>query len=147
LMRCPCRIECKSKHPSSNHLEQKDGVETMQKAMLMSETKYTAAIVDEIQTRHDCIQKLEQDILELATMFRDLDMLVDIQQESVNNIEYRIQTSRNYTEIAEQDLVVAETYQKTGRNRQCCICGLCMLMLLIVAVIVTLLLKSSTFHA
>ncbi len=89
-------------------------------------------VVRVIEERHADIMRLEQQVLEIYELFRDLAVLVDLQQESLDVIENRIMHAKNYTEKAEVDLQEAEEYQKKARNRQCCIL---IILLVIVAVI------------
>ena len=89
-------------------------------------------VVRVIEERHADIMRLEQQVLEIYELFRDLAVLVDLQQESLDVIENRIMHAKNYTEKAEVELQEAENYQKKARNRRCCIL---MVLLVIVAVI------------
>ena len=89
-------------------------------------------VVRVIEERHADIMRLEQQVLEIYELFRDLAVLVDLQQESLDVIENRIMHAKNYTEKAEVELQEAEEYQKKARNRRCCIL---MVLLVIVAVI------------
>ena len=89
-------------------------------------------VVRVIEERHADIMRLEQQVLEIYELFRDLAVLVDLQQESLDVIENRIMHAKNYTEKAEVELQEAEEYQKKARNRRCCIL---IVLLVIVAVI------------
>ena len=89
-------------------------------------------VVRVIEERHADIMRLEQQVLEIYELFRDLAVLVDLQQESLDVIENRIMHAKNYTEKAEVELQEAEEYQKKARNRRCCIL---MVLLVIVAVV------------
>ena len=73
-------------------------------------------VVRVIEERHADILKLEQQVLEIYELFRDLATLVDLQQESLDVIENRIMHAKNYTERAEVELQEAEDYQKKARN-------------------------------
>ncbi len=63
--------------------------------------------------------KLEQQVLEVYELFRDLATLVDLQQESLDVIEHRINKAKDHTEKAEVELNEAEDYQKKARNVTC----------------------------
>ena len=89
-------------------------------------------VVRVIEERHADILKLEQQVVEIYELFRDLATLVDLQQESLDVIENRIMHAKNYTEKAEVDLQEAEEYQKKARNRRCCI----LLILLVIMAVV-----------
>ena len=97
-------------------------------------------VVRVIEERHLDILKLEQQVLEIYELFRDLATLVDLQQESLDVIENRILHAKNYTEKAEVELNEAEDYQKKARNRRCCL--LLILLGVLVAVLVPTLLTT-----
>jgi len=90
-------------------------------------------VVRDIEERHQDILKLEKQVLEVYELFRDLAQLVDLQQDSLDVIDARIQNAKNYTEKAEEELTEAADYQKKARKRQCMI-------LVIVLVILTVIL-------
>lgn len=78
-------------------------------------------VVNDIESRHQDILKLEKQVQEVFELFKDLATLVDLQQESLDVIENRIQSAKNYTEKGEADLQDAEKYQNKSRNRRCII--------------------------
>jgi len=89
-------------------------------------------VVRDIEERHQDILKLERQVLEVYELFRDLAQLVDLQQDSLDVIDARIQSAKGYTEKAENELTEAEDYQKKARKRQCMILGLIIIVLVIV---------------
>lgn len=89
-------------------------------------------VVRSIEERHLDILRLEQQVLEIYELFKDLATLVDLQQESLDVIEQHIMKTQAYTEKAEQDLHDAEDYQKKARSRQCC----CIMVLMIILVVI-----------
>ena len=89
-------------------------------------------IVLHIEERHLDILKLEQQVLEIYELFRDLATLVDLQQESLDVIENRIMNAKNYTEKAEVELNAAEDYQKKARKRRCCLLLILLVVLLVI---------------
>jgi t-SNARE complex subunit (syntaxin) len=101
----------------------------IKQALVSDSLQETVRIIEE---RHLEILKLEQQVLEIYELFRDLATLVDLQQESLDVIETRIQHAKNYAEKGEAELYEAEDYQRKARNRKCCIL---IVLLAIVAVI------------
>jgi syntaxin 1B/2/3 len=101
-------------------------------------------VVRVIEERHADILKLEQQVLEIYELFRDLATLVDLQQESLDVIENRIMHAKNYTEKAEVELQEAEEYQRKARSRRCC----CLLIILgILAVVLAPTLSTALSNA
>jgi t-SNARE complex subunit (syntaxin) len=91
-------------------------------------------VVQEIEERHQDVIKLEKQVLEVFELFRDLATLVDLQQESLDVIEHRIQNAAAYTKAAEIELVQAEGYQKKARQRKCCLIMIVLAVLLAIIV-------------
>jgi len=89
-------------------------------------------VVRDIEERHLDILKLEQQVLEVYELFRDLATLVDLQQESLDVIENRISHARDYAEKAEVQLQEAEQYQTKARKRKCMI----LIVLLVILVVI-----------
>jgi len=101
-------------------------------------------VVRDIEERHQDILKLERQVLEVYELFRDLAQLVDLQQDSLDVIDARIQSAKNYTEKAEVQLTEAEDYQKKARKRQCIILGIVIAVLVVIlAPTLSTVLKSS----
>lgn len=91
-------------------------------------------VVRDIEERHMDILKLEQQVLEVYQLFQDLATLVDIQQESLDVIENRIQHAKAYAVKAEEELHQAEIYQKKSKRRCCCILIILLSLLLVIMI-------------
>jgi chromosome segregation ATPase len=85
----------------------------------------------EIERRHGQIRQIEKDVVEVAEMFRDLNQLVEQQQEGIDVIENNIQNTKDQVETGASQLEVAAQYQYQVRKRKCII-------LLILVVIIAL---------
>ena len=89
------------------------------------------ALMD-IQEKHRDIIKLEASIAELHQLFLDMSVLVESQGELLDQIEYTVGQSVNYTERAVEELRTASKYQKRMRAKMCC----CVITLVIILVII-----------
>jgi len=78
-------------------------------------------VIRDIEERHLDILKLERQVLEVYELFRDLATLVELQQESLDVIENRVNNARDYAVQAVGQLQTAEVYQSKARKVQCCI--------------------------
>lgn len=87
--------------------------------------------IRDIEERHHDIMKLEQQVLEVYELFKDLATLVDLQQESLDVIENRITNAKAYAIKAEDQLMQAEGHQKKARRKKCCL----LVVLLVIVVI------------
>ena len=68
---------------------------------------------------YEDVLKLEKSMAELHQMFRDMALLVDMQGEILDRIEYEVQTTGNYVEKGNKELESAIEYAKKARKRQC----------------------------
>ncbi|XP_077468304.1 syntaxin-1A isoform X2 [Stigmatopora argus] len=76
----------------------------------------TEQAMNEIETRHNEIIKLENSIRELHDMFMDMAMLVESQGEMIDRIEYNVEHSVDYVERAVSDTKKAVKYQSKARR-------------------------------
>jgi len=76
------------------------------------------ALLD-IQERHKEILKIEKSINELHQLFVDMAVLVENQGELIDQIEYNVLQSVNFTEKGVQELQTARKYQKKKLERKC----------------------------
>ena len=114
-------------------------------AQILIDAKATKQALNEIESRHDEILKLERSIKDLHDMFQYLAMEVEaqvkqrmrvsqvclsfterlmvmfylLQGEMVNRIENNIKQSSNYVEKAKENTAAAVTYQKKARKVRC----------------------------
>lgn len=103
------------------------------KKLLISDN--LTSIINDIEKRNSEILKIERDILELFSIFKDLGILVDEQQERLNSIEYKVMKSRDYTEKGEYEIQEAHKLQQTVRNRKLCCCFVLSIIIFIVIII------------
>jgi len=85
----------------------------------------------DIQERHRDIMKLEASIQELNQLFLDMSVLVESQGELLDQIEYTVAQSVNYTGKAVEELQQASKYQKKVRKKMCCIIVVLLVILII----------------
>ncbi|XP_029620089.1 syntaxin-4 isoform X2 [Salmo trutta] len=101
---------------------------------ILIDAKATKQALNEIESRHDEILKLERSIRDLHDMFQYLAMEVEAQGEMVNRIEANIINSTNYVEKAVADTAKAATYQNQARKKKIWIALCCAILLLILAI-------------
>nr|XP_021137648.1 syntaxin-1B [Columba livia] len=96
-------------------------------AQIKMDSQMTKQALNEIETRHNEIIKLETSIRELHDMFVDMAMLVESQGEMIDRIEYNVEHSVDYVERAVSDTKKAVKYQSKARRKKimiiiCCDC-------------------------
>ncbi|XP_018588107.2 syntaxin-1A-like isoform X2 [Scleropages formosus] len=102
---------------------------------IIMDSNITQQAMNEIETRHTEIIKLENSIRELHDMFMDMAMLVESQGEMIDRIEYNVEHSVDYVERAVSDTKKAVKYQSKARRKMLLI-GLCVAMSLAILVII-----------
>ncbi|XP_033963757.1 syntaxin-4 [Pseudochaenichthys georgianus] len=104
---------------------------------ILSDAKATRQALNEIESRHDEILKLEQSIRELHDMFQYLAMEVEAQGEMVNRVENNIKQSTDYVVRAKDNTEKAVTYQQKSRKKKLWI-AICLAILILILVIALL---------
>jgi len=86
----------------------------------------------DIQERHKDITRLETSIQELHQLFLDMAVLVETQGELLDQIEYTVAQSVNYTGKAVEELRSATKYQKKVRKKMCCVIVIMLIALIVI---------------
>uniref|UniRef100_A0AAR2JGE1 Syntaxin-1B n=1 Tax=Pygocentrus nattereri TaxID=42514 RepID=A0AAR2JGE1_PYGNA len=97
------------------------------------DSQMTKQALNEIETRHHEIIKLENSIRELHDMFLDMAMLVESQGEMIDRIEYNVEHSVDYVERAVSDTKKAVKYQSQARKKKIMIIICCVILGVILA--------------
>ncbi|ERE75166.1 syntaxin-2-like protein [Cricetulus griseus] len=84
---------------------------------IISDSQITRQALNEIESRHKDIMKLETSIRELHEMFMDMAMFVEAQGEMVNNIERNVMNAADYVEHAKEETKKAIKYQSKARRK------------------------------
>eukprot|EP00914_Ancora_sagittata_P014141 GHVO01027630.1.p1 GENE.GHVO01027630.1~~GHVO01027630.1.p1 ORF type:complete len:339 (-),score=47.18 GHVO01027630.1:180-1196(-) len=84
--------------------------------------------VSDIQDKYRDIRRLEASVAELHQMFVDLATLVDSQGELLDQIQFSVNSAKDYTEKADKELVQAKKYQASAQRRLCWI-SVCLVIL------------------
>ncbi|XP_062994507.1 syntaxin-4 [Elgaria multicarinata webbii] len=85
---------------------------------IMKDTQVTKQALNEIETRHSEILKLERSIQELHEMFMYLATEVELQGEMVDRIEKNILDSEDYVKKGQEHLNTAQENQKKARKKK-----------------------------
>ncbi|XP_075891055.1 syntaxin-4 [Nelusetta ayraudi] len=101
---------------------------------ILIDAKATKQALNEIESRHDEIRKLEKSIKDLHDMFQYLAMEVEAQGEMVDRIEANIKQSSDYVVKAKENTQQAVTYQKKARKKKIWI-AVCLAVLIFILVI------------
>lgn len=116
-------------HAPGAHLEQQQQQELSSLAP-QDEVDFQEALIVE---REEEIRNIEQGVGDLNVLFRQVAQIVSEQGEQLNTIADNVEVTRDDTRGAMTELGQASRYQKSARNKGCCL-------LLIVAIIMTIVL-------
>ncbi|XP_036392091.1 syntaxin-1A isoform X1 [Megalops cyprinoides] len=100
---------------------------------IIMDSNITQQAMNEIETRHNEIIKLENSIRELHDMFMDMAMLVESQGEMIDRIEYNVEHSVDYVERAVSDTKKAVKYQSKARRKKIMIIICCVVLGIVIA--------------
>ena len=73
----------------------------------------------EVARRHEGVEQIERDVVQVNEMFNDLSLLVSSQQQYVDTIESNISRTKDSTRDAHEELQRASQYQKRSRSKMC----------------------------
>ncbi|NWX00830.1 STX2 protein, partial [Caloenas nicobarica] len=103
-----------------------------------SDSQITRQALNEIESRHKDIMKLESSIRELHEMFMDMAMFVETQGEMINNIEKNVMNASDYVEHAKEETKKAVKYQSKARRKMWIIIIVSLVLIAIIALIIGL---------
>uniref|UniRef100_H2MF88 Syntaxin 2 n=1 Tax=Oryzias latipes TaxID=8090 RepID=H2MF88_ORYLA len=105
---------------------------------IISDSQITRQALNEIESRHQDIIRLESSIKELHAMFMDMAMLVETQGEMVNSIENNVSNAAEYICSAKEETKKAVRYQKKSRRKYIILAFVLLILLAVIALIVGL---------
>ncbi|XP_077080602.1 syntaxin-2 isoform X1 [Siphateles boraxobius] len=105
---------------------------------IISDSKITRQALNEIESRHKDILRLESSIKELHDMFVDMAMLVETQGEMIDNIEKNVNNAVEYVDQAKVETKKAVRYQTQARRKYIILALIVLSVLGVVALIVGL---------
>lgn len=99
------------------------GQQVFQQAMMQSNRQGQArAVLNAVQDRHKALQKIEQQMIELAQLFQDMDTLIVQQEAAVVQIEQKGEEVVENLDKGNQEIEVAvDTARKTRRKKWYCV--------------------------
>ncbi|KAI5862993.1 t-SNARE [Durotheca rogersii] len=118
-------------------VEDQTGGQVFQQALMQSNRRGQAqAVLSAVQDRHAQLKKIEQQLLELAQLFQDMDTLIIQQDVAVTNIEQKAEEVVENLDKGNQEMVVAvDTARKTRKKKWICL-GIVVAIILIIVIIV-----------
>ncbi|KAJ4271364.1 hypothetical protein NW762_000066 [Fusarium torreyae] len=120
-------------------VEDTSGGQVFSQAMMQSDRQGRArAALSAVQDRHQALLKIEQQMVELAQLFQDMDTLVVQQEAAVTQIEAKgEEVVENLDKGNEEIGVAVNTARKTRKKKWICL-GICVAIIVIIVVIVVI---------
>ncbi|XP_064128109.1 syntaxin-2 isoform X1 [Loxodonta africana] len=112
------QLEITGKTTTNDELEEmlESGNPSIFTSDIISDSQITRQALNEIESRHKDIMKLETSIRELHEVFMDMAMFVETQGEMINNIEKNVMNAADYVEHAKEETKKAIKYQSKARR-------------------------------
>ncbi|XP_054568653.1 syntaxin-2 isoform X1 [Eptesicus fuscus] len=105
---------------------------------IISDSQVTRQALNEIESRHKDIMRLETSIRELHEMFVDMAMFVETQGDMINNIEKNVTSAVDYVERAKEETKKAVKYQSKARRKKWILVAVAVVLVAVVALIIGL---------
>lgn len=102
---------------------------------IMKDTRVTKQALNEIETRHGEILKLERSIQELHEMFTYLATEVELQGEMIDRIEKNILDSEDYVKKGQDHLIKARENQQKARKKKLMI-AICLSVTVVIVIVI-----------
>ncbi|KAL0074886.1 t-SNARE [Phycomyces blakesleeanus] len=107
-----------------------------QSLMQSSRTGQARAALNEVQTRHDDIKKIEKTIIELQQLFMDMQMLVENQGQVIDTIEQHAETTTGDLEQGVKHIDKAIKYAISTRAKKWCCFVIAIILCVVIAILV-----------
>uniref|UniRef100_A0A8C3ILU5 Syntaxin 2 n=1 Tax=Chrysemys picta bellii TaxID=8478 RepID=A0A8C3ILU5_CHRPI len=116
------QLEITGKNTTDEELEEmlESGNPSIFTSDIISDSQITRQALNEIESRHKDIMKLESSIRALHDMFMDMAMFVETQGEMINSIEKNVMNASDYVEHAKEETKKAVKYQSKARRLSMC---------------------------
>ncbi|KAH6657890.1 t-SNARE [Truncatella angustata] len=113
------------------------GGQVFQQALMQSNRRGQAqSVLSAVQDRHAQLQKIEQQLIELAQLFQDMDTLVVQQEELVTNIEQKAEETVENFDKGNEEIGTAITTARGTRKKKWICLGIVVAIIVVIVVIV-----------
>ncbi|KAI1334064.1 t-SNARE [Xylariaceae sp. FL0016] len=118
-------------------VEDTSGGQVFQQALMQSNRRGQAqAVLNEVQDRHAQLQKIEQQMMELAQLFQDMDTLVIQQEVAVANIEQKGEEVVENLDKGNTEIGTAVNTARATRKKKWICLGIVVAIIIVVVIIV-----------
>lgn len=111
-------------------------------AGFLKEAQQARLELNEIQARDDEIKKLESSVIEVNTLFKEINHLIMEQGETIDTIEKQVTDAEVIVESGKKQLEQAHKSKKKWYKRRCCLIVVVVVVLLVVGGIVAIVLAA-----
>ncbi|KAI9488595.1 t-SNARE [Zychaea mexicana] len=107
-----------------------------QSLMNTNRSGHANAVLNEVQSRHDDIKKIEKTILELHQLFVDMQMMIEQQGEVLTNVEQQVESTVVDLEQGNKDVEKAIGSARATRAKKWCCFVIAIIILVVIAILV-----------
>lgn len=134
------QLEITGKRTTNEELEDmlESGNPSIFTSDIILDSQITRQALNEIESRHRDIIRLESSIKELHDMFVDMAMLVETQGEMIDNIENNVRNAVEYVGKANEEVKKAVRYQKSARRKYIILAVILLVIIGVLALIIGL---------
>ncbi|KAH9903802.1 t-SNARE [Xylariomycetidae sp. FL2044] len=117
--------------------DQSGNSQVFQQALMQSNRRGQAqAVLNAVQDRHQQLQKIEQQMIELAQLFEQMDQLIVEQDVAVTAIEQKAEDVVDNLDKGNQEMGTAVNTARATRKKKWICLGICVAIVIIIAIIV-----------
>lgn len=98
----------------------------------------TTSQIEQLKARNRDLERLTNGVLTLREMFLELNIMVEKQQSLINDVEHDVDVVVDSVEKANDEIIMAQSYQKKARKKKIIILFVSVLVVIIVAIIIML---------
>jgi len=118
-------------------VEDTSNQQVFSQALLQSDRRgQSRSALNAVQNRHEAIQKIEQQMIELAELFQDMEALVVQQEAAVTNIEMKGEEVVENMDKGTQEIGTAIKSARNARKWKWWCLGICVLIVVIIVIII-----------
>ncbi|KAL0075247.1 t-SNARE [Phycomyces blakesleeanus] len=107
-----------------------------QSLMQANRSGQARAVLNEVQTRHDDIKKIEKTILQLHQLFMDMQMMVEQQGETLKEVEMHSEAVMMDLEQGNKDIDRAIVSAKSTRSKKWCCFAIAIIILIVAGILI-----------
>ncbi|KAK9764599.1 hypothetical protein K7432_007760 [Basidiobolus ranarum] len=117
-------------------LDSDEGGQIFAQGVLNSSRGEAKRVMKSVQDRHEDIVKIEKNIIELANLFQEMQLLVEAQDEQLQTVEQQMNNTVGHTTNANTQIDTAINHAKSARKKRWCILFAVIILIIVIVLII-----------